>query len=426
MLTEGKSRMVKPLVAWYLCSALYLVVKFTANGKLISGGKEGCPDEVLSVSVGVAVGGLIIGAIQIAVLSCARGRRRCDELGMWEEGKLEDGYLALPPSPTDSFRSAASALTFSSSRNSSEFDEYSGSLEHQEQGTSRKTEILRKEREDIFNELANSFDPPNMKEVDGIRSLKLLLSSRTQLLPEHDSHCMLRFLRARDGDVKQASEMFLNTIKWRAEYGVDDLLKEGYNFPEYAAVQEHYPQGYHGVDIEGRPVNIQLVGELNVAKLMQVTTRERLEKQHVYEWEVLLKYKYQACSRQAGRPITQSTTIIDLKGVTLAKFNSARALVQRVSKLDQDYYPEYLHEMIFINTPWIFKTIWAIIRGWVGKRTQDKIKMFGSGYRKELLARIAAENLPTCLGGTCECKGGCLQRQPGPWDDEPGHPLLGH
>eukprot|EP00854_Cymbomonas_tetramitiformis_P025192 gene25192-30748_t len=234
MLTEGKSRMVKPLVAWYLCSALYLVVKFTANGKLISGGKEGCPDEVLSVSVGVAVGGLIIGAIQIAVLSCARGRRRCDELGMWEEGKLEDGYLALPPSPTDSFRSAASALTFSSSRNSSEFDEYSGSLEHQEQGTSRKTEILRKEREDIFNELANSFDPPNMKE---------------------------------------ASEMFLNTIKWRAEYGVDDLLKEGYNFPEYAAVQEHYPQGYHGVDIEGRPVNIQLVGELNVAKLMQPELR---------------------------------------------------------------------------------------------------------------------------------------------------------
>ena len=45
-------------------------------------------------------------------------------------------------------------------------------------------------------------------------------------------------------------------------------------------------------------------------------------------------------------------------------------MLQRVTQLDQDYYPEYLGELILVNTPWLFKGIWAVILPWLGRRTQ--------------------------------------------------------
>ena len=36
---------------------------------------------------------------------------------------------------------------------------------------------------------------------------------------------------------------------------------------------------------------------------------------------------------------------------------------------------------------------------------------------KTLLEFIEIDKIPKFLGGNCECEGGCLHREPGPWDD---------
>lgn len=79
----------------------------------------------------------------------------------------------------------------------------------------------------------------------------------------------------------------------------------------------------------------------------------------------------------------------------------------------QDNYPEILGKMYIINAPFIFSGIWLIVKPWLDEKTKAKIKILGSGYQKELLSQIDAENLPDFLGGTSTAN---LVDNVGPWN----------
>jgi hypothetical protein len=49
--------------------------------------------------------------------------------------------------------------------------------------------------------------------------------------------------------------------------------------------------------------------------------------------------------------------------------------------------------------------------------TVEKIHILGTGYQKQLLEQVPAENLPKEFGGACDCEGGCQLSDMGPWQD---------
>ena len=124
-------------------------------------------------------------------------------------------------------------------------------------------------------------------------------------------------------------------LRWRQSFGVERLYYEGFDFPEEQAVLKVYPHAYHRTDRLGRPVFIMLLGQIDPVQLERLTTVERLERNHVYEWEKLLAEKFPACSAVAGRRIYNSCTIFDLQGISLYQFHQARHMLQRVTQLDQ-------------------------------------------------------------------------------------------
>lgn len=231
-----------------------------------------------------------------------------------------------------------------------------------------------------------------------------------------DTHTLLRFLRARKFDLTLSKQMFTDCERWRKEFGVDDIVKN-FVYVEKPKVFEYYPQFYHKTDKDGRPVYIEQLGKIDLNAMYKITTAERMLQNLVLEYERLADPRLPACSRKTGQLIETCCTVMDLKGVGLTSINSVYTYIKSASAISQNYYPERLGKLYIINAPWGFSSVFKMIRGFLDPVTVEKIHILGSGYATELLEQIPKENLPKAFGGECECEGGCLLSDAGPWQD---------
>ncbi|KAL2333943.1 hypothetical protein Fmac_015156 [Flemingia macrophylla] len=264
-------------------------------------------------------------------------------------------------------------------------------------------------------------DVRDEKEESAVQELRHKLLHMGLLPPRHDDyHALLRFLKARDFNIEKTIQMWEEMLIWRREFGTDAILQD-FELEELQEVWQHYPQGYHGVDKEGRPVYIERLGKANPSRLMRITTINRYLKYHVQEFERALQEKFPACSIAAKRRISSTTIILDVQGLGIKNFSPTAAnLLAAITKIDNNYYPETLHRMYIINAgPGFKRMLWPVAQKFLDAKTIAKIQILEPKSLCKLLDIIDSSQLPDFLGGSCTCpgEGGCLTFSKGPWKE---------
>ncbi|KAI0372119.1 CRAL/TRIO domain-containing protein [Pilatotrama ljubarskyi] len=239
-----------------------------------------------------------------------------------------------------------------------------------------------------------------------------------------DDETLLRFLRARNYNLKQATLMWKNCQHWRKTVegvGIDELYRQidPFDYPERDLVFDCWPLYFHKMARyqKGRPLNFHHFGGINLNKLQKSMTLERFWQTVIVNCEALTREVLPAAAEAAGRPIVGTFVVVDLSGFGISQFWQMKDFARMSFQVSQDYFPETMAQLAIVNAPRGFSTIWNVMKPWLAKETVAKVSIYGSDYRKALLELIDPEALPTPLGGTCTCEGagGCMRSNAGPW-----------
>jgi len=231
---------------------------------------------------------------------------------------------------------------------------------------------------------------------------------REYIKPFHTDDTFIRFLRARAYDLNKATEMFVNSMKWRAEVNADNILE---TFPKnkyFKYLYNYWPARMHGVTKDGWPVFIERIGAVDARGLLKNVPENILIQYHIWVVENDEKKRAELFLEKGVHP--GIVIIQDLAGLGWKHIHSsALNCIKKIFAIDQNNYPEALRKLYVVNAPRLFQVVFGILKPWVDPQTLQKVVVLGTDYKQELLKVIDETELPPVLGGKCrKCNGVCI------------------
>ncbi|KAI4343513.1 hypothetical protein L6164_010853 [Bauhinia variegata] len=229
--------------------------------------------------------------------------------------------------------------------------------------------------------------PPPPPEEVSIWGIPLLADDRSDVI-------LLKFLRARDFKVKDAFTMIKNTIRWRKEFGIDELMEANLGNDLEKAVY------MHGFDKEGHPVCYNIYGEFQNKELYKKCFSDEEKRQKFLRWRIQFLEKSIRKLDFTPGGICTIVQVNDLKNSPGPGKWELRQATKQALQLLQDNYPEFVAKQVFINVPWWYLAVNRMISPFLTQRTRSKFVFAGPSKSAETLLRyIAAEQLPVKYGG---------------------------
>ncbi|KAI3464328.1 hypothetical protein Pfo_020991 [Paulownia fortunei] len=242
---------------------------------------------------------------------------------------------------------------------------------------------------------ASPSETANFPEEISIWGVPLLKDDRSDVI-------LLKFLRARDFKVKESFAMLKNTIKWRRDFNVDELLKEDLGDDLEKVVF------MHGHDKEGHPVCYNVYGEFQNKELYAKTFADEEKRKKFLRWRIqFLERSIRKLDFSPGG-INTIFQVSDLKNSPGPGKRELRIATKQALQILQDNYPEFVAKQVFINVPWWYLAFYTMISPFLTQRTKSKFVFTGPTKTAETLFKyISPEQVPTQYGGLsvdfCEC-----------------------
>ena len=81
---------------------------------------------------------------------------------------------------------------------------------------------------------------------------------------------------------------------------------------------------------------------------------------------------------------------------TTLQAGKKRHVLQRIFSLGSTYFPETMWQIYLVNSPMVFRAVWAVVKQFLHPITINKINILGSA--KEAMKKMTEQNMP----GMCE------------------------
>ncbi|KAJ4978308.1 hypothetical protein NE237_009088 [Protea cynaroides] len=188
--------------------------------------------------------------------------------------------------------------------------------------------------------------------------------------------------------------MLKNTLQWRKEFKIDSILDEDLGSdPNSVAYM-------NGVDREGHPVCYNIYGVFQNEELYQKTFGTEEKHNQFLRWRFqLMEEGIQKLDFKQGG-VSSILQITDIKNSPGPSKKELRIATKQAVGLLQDNYPGFVARNIFINVPFWYYAINAVLSPFLTHRTKSKFVFARSSKVAEtLLKYIPAENIPIQFGG---------------------------
>ncbi|KAK3241812.1 hypothetical protein CYMTET_48457 [Cymbomonas tetramitiformis] len=201
--------------------------------------------------------------------------------------------------------------------------------------------------------------------------------------------------------VSKAEAVLRECLDWRQSLDVVNLPFR--SLPRRKEWDSLWPTTFAGYQHQGFPVYLI---NLPQASLLDGFTTEEARLYHVQRMETIERRKEQHWA-DTGDLVYRHIVLTDLAtpGVSpdlkaLWRWGEAIDTLQSGLSMHLNFYPDTLHELYVLNTPWFARMLWQLLRGFLPEATARKFKLLGKEYLDELLKEgFTTALIPLYLGG---------------------------
>nr|XP_043621466.1 SEC14 cytosolic factor [Erigeron canadensis] len=206
----------------------------------------------------------------------------------------------------------------------------------------------------------------------------------------YETEALIRFLKARDGNISKAHKMLVDCLNWRIQNEIDDILsKPIVPIDFYRGVRDSQLIGMSGYTKEGRPVIAVGVGLSTYDK----ASIHYYVQSHIQINEYRDRIILPDATKKFERHISTCIKILDMTGLKISQLSQLKLLTV-ISTIDDLNYPEKTDTYYIVNAPYIFSACWKVVRPLLQERTRKKVQVLSGCGRDELLKIMDYDSLP--------------------------------
>ncbi|XAR67351.1 hypothetical protein NMG60_11002069 [Bertholletia excelsa] len=225
----------------------------------------------------------------------------------------------------------------------------------------------------------------SMEEVD-----QPLKDSFKNVHQGYPTETLMRFLKAREGNVSKAHKMLVDCLNWRIQNDIDNMLAKPITpIDLYRGVRDSQLIGMSGYSKEGFPVFAVGAGLSTFDKASIHCYVQSHIQMNEYRDRVILP----AATKKFGRHISTCLKVLDMTGLKFSALNQIKLLTV-ISTIDDLNYPEKTETYYIVNAPYVFSACWKVVRPLLQERTRKKVQVLSGNGRDELLKIIDYQSLP--------------------------------